>query len=313
MLQQSELAAYEGIFKADPNIKLIELLTYRTTTNNTPYDPALFHMVLDKSTNQQVIKCKRDVEYLSGQCLPFMSYIDRDLNVHHITTTRYMFLGCCKLTDITSGVWNLTEVTDMESMFRDCIALTNVATHDWLLDTYRKGRVINSINKMFYRCLALRILDLRSFEHADIVNASEAFKFCLNLQHVEIGYISIYRVNASVASMFEETINLKYVSGIANWYIKYNSSIDITNAFYHSGLRMPNWLDNILRHRKAIAERQAQAKAQLQEPEQPAVSLSPRRMMASDDELPAIVHMQVREMPTIEQVQERFQKLVELV
>lgn len=293
MLTKSELEVYKSIFEAEPDVQFIELKTFRKTNSNSPYCTTIFYKTIDAETGIEIIRCKCKSSIIPAHVLPFLSYIDRNMVVHNITTTRRMFDSCTHILEITSGQWNLSLVTDMAYMFKDCVALTNIPMRDWKMNFSGTNRLISTIKGMFEGCVSLKFVDLISFSNISITDASDLFKGCVNITYINIRNWDFN--NANISNMFYQTFNLKHVYGIETWNIKSDSNIIVDNMLYNSKLKEPDWYKNLINER-------SKAKPTI---------LTPQQLI----KLPSIEQMQSKfpGMPSIEQVQKRMQELSVIV
>lgn len=292
MLSKAELEVYKNIFESESDIQLIELKTLRKTNSKTPYCTGMFYKTIDAETGMEIIRYKGKSSVIPGQFLPFLSYIDRNMVVHNIATTRHMFDSCTHIREITSGQWNLSLVTDMSYMFKNCVALTNIPMRDWKLNYSGTNRLI-TIKGMFEGCVSLKYVDLISFSNISIIDASDLFKGCVNMTHIDIRKWNFD--NANISNMFYLTFNLKCVYGIESWNIKSDSNTIVDNMFCNSSLKEPEWYTSLINERNKAKQ----------------TILTPQQLI----KLPSIEQMQSKcpEMPSIEQVQKRMQELLVIV
>lgn len=238
---QVNLEIYRRIFIAKPQVKFIELDTYRTCIYDYPYNPALFAFVYDDEQEKSFLTCiNKSITRITFDDLPLGTYVDRHLQIHSLLSVRYMFKDCTELTSVESGAWNLRDVIDFYGMFANCVSLTRIFTIEWLV----KGPV--DISYMFNNCAALKGLYLNCFSNITITNAVYTFGNCYNLIMIE--YADKWDISpcADMTGMFANTYNLVTVNGICNWNVRINLPIDITDMFKESRLTIPDWYKNKL-------------------------------------------------------------------
>ena len=92
-------------------------------------------------------------------------------NTENITSMRYMFSRCEKLTSIDLSSFNTSRVTDMYFMFNGCSSLTSLD-----LSNFNTSKVTD-MGHMFYGCSKLTSLDLYSFDTSKVTDSSHMFDF----------------------------------------------------------------------------------------------------------------------------------------
>lgn len=102
-------------------------------------------------------------------------------NYHGLTSTRYWFYNCTKISTIDGLKYLNTEnVIDMKSMFYGCESILSLD-----LLNFNTANVIN-MEDMFYNCHSLSKLDLSSFITSKVQDMSAMFSRCNSLTRLDL-------------------------------------------------------------------------------------------------------------------------------
>ena len=102
------------------------------------------------------------------------------VDVDNITSTRYMFDGCSKLTSLDLTNFDTSNVTNMSYMFRNCSSLASLD-----LSNFDTSSVTNMGN-MFRGCNNLNSLELSRFNTSSVTDMNGMFSGCSNLTSLDL-------------------------------------------------------------------------------------------------------------------------------
>lgn len=209
-----ELEVYKCIFDAKPDVKLIEIDTYRTLTTDTPFIPDLFEYQM-RTVNETEIKCivyKQNLPHtgLLENAMPFLYYIDRDLQIHMTNYTCYMFAGATKLYAIYCNRMNMSRVVNMSHMFDGCISLKCIICDKW------NTKSLSVVDYMFHNCINLQTIVINKWFTDYIMSAVKMFSNCYNLKSVGSDLSEWCTRNLiDISYMFE---NVQSISPAIKWH-----------------------------------------------------------------------------------------------
>ena len=103
-----------------------------------------------------------------------------NVNTENVTTFRSMFSGCSSLTALDLTGWNTSSVANMAFMFEGCSGLTSLVVP---FNTFS----VTAMDNMFLGCNGLTMLDLSTFNTANVKSTSYMFSSCTNLKTVYVG------------------------------------------------------------------------------------------------------------------------------
>ena len=177
-----ELEVYKSIFDAKPEVKLIEIDTYRTLTTDTPFIPELFEYQR-RTVDGTKIKCivyKQDLPQtgLLENAMPFLYYIDRNLKIHMTNYTCYMFAGATNLYAIYCNRMNMSRIVNTSHMFDGCISLKHVVCDKW------NTKSLSVTDYMFHNCINLQSIVINKWNTDYLLSAVKMFSNCYNLKSV---------------------------------------------------------------------------------------------------------------------------------
>jgi surface protein len=101
-------------------------------------------------------------------------------NTENITSMRYMFSRCEKLTSLDLSNFNTSKVTDMYFMFNGCSSLTSLD-----LSNFNTSKVTD-MGHMFFGCSKLTSLDLSSFNTSRVTDMGHMFNGCSKLTSLDL-------------------------------------------------------------------------------------------------------------------------------
>lgn len=207
ILTANELEVYKCMFIANPEVKLIEIDTYRTVMFDTPFDPELFEYQ-KRNIGNSIVTCivykgedTRTIIFESS--MPFLYYIDRNLRIHIINHACYMFAGAKSVNAIYCNRMNMSRVIDASHMFDGCVSLKTVICDKW--DT----SLLMAADYMFYKCVNLNIAMINNWLTRNLHTTTYMFAECYNLKSVG-GDLSKWSTRnlMNVSHMFEGVMNL---------------------------------------------------------------------------------------------------------
>ncbi len=157
------------------------------------------------------------------------SLVSLDLStwdVGKVESMWYMFAGCSSLVSLDLSSWDVRKVKEMGSMFENCAKLERIKTGpQWDL------RMVNSTFGMFSGCLALRELDLSSWNFDRLEKCGHMFLHCRSLEKLDLSSMDVGLVE-EMPSMFSgcESLRSLWLEDWDLWYVK-----DMNNLFAGCG------------------------------------------------------------------------------
>lgn len=200
--------SYENIFKLDSTITFIEISTYRICRFTTPYNPKLFGLE-DRVIDNQKCKClvliDKTVDEIFEADMPFIYCVDRNLNVHILNTTAYMFAGAIRLKRVNCSRFNTSRVTRMDYMFADCYSINTIDCGSW--DT----GLVYSFSNMFASCTNLRLVYTSKWDIRSLRVTRRMFYQCVNLDrdHISINDWDMSNLT-DISEMFKDSNVSRY-------------------------------------------------------------------------------------------------------
>ena len=107
----------------------------------------------------------------------------------NINTTRYMFNGCKKITELNMTKFDISLVTDMYSMFYHCEELKILDISNF------NTKNVTNMQGVFALCYKLESLNVQSFDTSKVKLMKHMFQNCyiltsLNLSHFKTGLVT---------------------------------------------------------------------------------------------------------------------------
>lgn len=103
-----------------------------------------------------------------------------EINVTGMTDTRYMFLGCSRLSSLNLSNFDTSNVMDMGYMFHQCNSLISLD-----LSNFNTSNVMN-MRGMFDGCYSLTSLDLGNFNTSNVKDMRRMFSDCYSLTSLDL-------------------------------------------------------------------------------------------------------------------------------
>lgn len=124
------------------------------------------------------------------------------LDTTNVTSMKWMFYGCSKLTDLDVSNFNTENVGTMNGMFYNCSSLTNLDVSDFNTEN------VGDMNMMFAGCSKLTDLDVSNFKTENVTNMGSMFNGCSSLTVLDVTNFNTERVT-DMNWMFRRCSSLK--------------------------------------------------------------------------------------------------------
>lgn len=203
----------------------------------TPDNTTLTFYYGDKPTG--AFKLNTDENFPNWYDLGYSQYITRvvfdpSFAQARPTSTAYWFALMTKLTTITGlNYLNTSEVKYMMFMFYDCMSLTTLD-----LRTFNTAKV-TTMRGMFSVCIDLTTIDLSTFNTSNVKNMQGMFASCMKLTHLDLSSFNTSKVE-SMEDMFYSCLKLNRIDVTDDWSInsvRYSNDMfkDCTNLVGGAG------------------------------------------------------------------------------
>jgi surface protein len=192
----------------------------------TPDNTTLTFYYGDKPTG--AFKLNTDENFPNWYDLGYSQYITRvvfdpSFAQARPTSTAYWFALMTKLTTITGlNYLNTSEVKYMTFMFYDCMSLTTLD-----LRTFNTAKV-TTMRGMFSVCIDLTTIDLSTFNTSNVKNMQGMFASCMKLTHLDLSSFNTSKVE-SMEDMFYSCLKLNRIDVTDDWSI---NSIRYSNDMF---------------------------------------------------------------------------------
>ena len=135
----------------------------------------------------------------------YTQYLTKVKQFGELEATRYGFLRCINLTEVTGATVNSTsKVTSMRDMFAFCSNLQNVDFTNFNTSN------VTSLIQMFWGCQKLISIDLSDFDTRKVTDMSGVFGECYSLQEINLSSFDTSEVT-SMRAMFQRCYVLKNI------------------------------------------------------------------------------------------------------
>ena len=124
-----------------------------------------------------------------------------NFNTSNVTNMSYMFSYCSSLTSLNLSSFNTSNVTDMNKMFNECSSLTSLNLSGF--DTSN----VTDMSFMFRFCSKLTSLNLSNFNTSNVTNMSVMFAICKALTSLNLSNFNTSNVT-DMSSMFSSCESL---------------------------------------------------------------------------------------------------------
>lgn len=130
-----------------------------------------------------------------------------------VTTTAYMFSGCCSLKSLDLSGWDTSNwaVTSMASMFSSCYNLQSLDLSGWNTSNW----AVTSMAGMLNGCYSLRSINMSGWDTSGwaVTNMSYLFANCHNLRTLDLnGWDTSNWAVTDMSKMFSECYGLEFLN-----------------------------------------------------------------------------------------------------
>ena len=152
-------------------------------------------------------------------------------NVQNVTTMRYMFYNCSKVTNLKLNNWSAEKLTNIDNMFHGCSSVTELEMNNFKASilTYLEGMFGNSYYNTKYNTLkigAVQKIDMNNWSIPKVTNLSYMFAGLNNLTELNMeGFNAPSAIN--LEGSFRECAKLTDID---------LSNLDTTNVTNMGGL-----------------------------------------------------------------------------
>ena len=150
------------------------------------------------------------MRFMFGYCKKLSSIDLSHFNTSKVTDFIGVFYECRELKSLDVSHLNTSQATDMSSMFSCCSGLQSLD-----LSRFNTSKVTN-MKMMFYDCSSLTKLSLRSFNTANVTSMYYMFYLCENLQALDLSSFNTAKVT-DMRCMFESCEHLAVVFVGGKW------------------------------------------------------------------------------------------------
>ena len=147
-----------------------------------------------------------DMSHMFSNCFGLKEINLNNLNTEKVKDMSYMFNKCSLLTKISfPNSFNTQNVVDMNSMFNFCQVLSEIN----FSPSFKTNNVTN-MHLMFGNCYNIKSLDLNYFSIEKVVDMSNMFDQCKNLETILYNEKTfVFKKTTNVDDIFNQCINLK--------------------------------------------------------------------------------------------------------
>lgn len=194
------------VFENTKNVKSDAAYIYDLSDGTTTPESVMAYLVPDVSDSTKYtayIQGKGGVRAPENSARLFQEFSNlenieglKNFETSLVTTMKYMFYKCSKLSSLDLSSFNTSNVTDMVYMFGNCGSLMSLDFSNF--DTSK----VNDMAFMFYMCGQLTTLDLNNFDTRKVTSMERMFAFCGALTSLDINNFNTSKVTNMVSMFF---------------------------------------------------------------------------------------------------------------